>query len=125
MKYDFTLILKDTPELTEDLADALFAAGFTHFEAAIDMDDAVRAAARSGPCSPIRTTCRACLTNASTIGVKSPPLCRPPAIATTVFSGSADSDAATAAGSPQATRSPDAESHEIHDFNAILRLLGQ
>jgi hypothetical protein len=27
MKYDFTLILKDAPELTENLADALFAAG--------------------------------------------------------------------------------------------------
>jgi hypothetical protein len=27
MKYDFTLVLKDSPELTEELADKLFAAG--------------------------------------------------------------------------------------------------
>ncbi len=27
MRYDFTAILKDSPELTEQLADALFAAG--------------------------------------------------------------------------------------------------
>jgi hypothetical protein len=27
MKYDFTVVLKDAPELTEELADKLFAAG--------------------------------------------------------------------------------------------------
>lgn len=27
MKYDFTVVLKDSPELTEELADRLFAAG--------------------------------------------------------------------------------------------------
>jgi hypothetical protein len=27
MKYDFTVVLKDSPELTEELADKLFAAG--------------------------------------------------------------------------------------------------
>lgn len=27
MKYDFTLVLKDAPELTDELADTLFAAG--------------------------------------------------------------------------------------------------
>ncbi len=27
MKYDFTLVLKDSPELTDELADKLFAAG--------------------------------------------------------------------------------------------------